>query len=46
MTAALEPSNERVVGAGRLSDGIIGTRMIMWGPLWDVEIQLRGLRPP
>jgi hypothetical protein len=30
-----EPSVERVVGAGRLTDGIIGTHIILWGPSWD-----------
>jgi hypothetical protein len=38
LTVVPEPSIERVVRAGRLRDGIIGTHVIMWGLLWDSEV--------
>jgi hypothetical protein len=33
-----EPSVERVVRAGRLTDGRVGTHMILRGPPWDSKI--------
>jgi hypothetical protein len=37
-TVVPEPSIERVARAGSLTDGRIGTQMILWGPPWDSGI--------
>jgi hypothetical protein len=42
MTIAPEPSIERVDGAGHLTVGEIGTRMVQWALLLDSAVRLRG----
>jgi hypothetical protein len=37
LAVAPEPSIEQVAEAGRLMDGIMGTHMVLWGPLRDLE---------
>jgi hypothetical protein len=42
-TVTPEPSVERVAGPSRLTDGRIGTHMILWGTLQDSEV-IKGLK--
>jgi hypothetical protein len=39
---ALEPSIERVAGAGHSTVGGTGTHMVLWALLWDSVVRLWG----